>query len=85
MTICCDWNASQDLLDLLEKKIDEIEKRYEETSRLCEERLNQALDAETKMIALKTTMQRLNIMEFSVELFTCTSELKNFSLNYVNI
>lgn len=32
MTISCDWNASQDLVNSLKKKIDETEKRYEETS-----------------------------------------------------
>jgi len=42
----------------LEKKIDETEKKYEEASRLCEERLKQALDAETGLIDLKTSMQR---------------------------
>ncbi|EFH57530.1 hypothetical protein ARALYDRAFT_321053 [Arabidopsis lyrata subsp. lyrata] len=48
-----------DLVDLLEKKIDETEKKYEEASRLCEERLKQVLDTETKLIELKTSMQRL--------------------------
>ncbi|KFK31068.1 hypothetical protein AALP_AA6G064300 [Arabis alpina] len=48
-----------DLVDLLEKKIDETEKKYEEASRLCEERLKQVIDAETKLIELKTSMQRL--------------------------
>ncbi|KAI5649888.1 hypothetical protein M9H77_35893 [Catharanthus roseus] len=47
------------LVNSLEKKIDESEKKYEETSRLSEERLKQALDAETKIIALKTAMQSL--------------------------
>ncbi|XP_023645863.1 myosin-7 isoform X1 [Capsella rubella] len=48
-----------DQVSSLEKKIDETEKKYEEASRLCEERLKQALDAETKLIELKTSMQRL--------------------------
>ncbi|VYS44998.1 unnamed protein product [Arabidopsis thaliana] len=48
-----------DLVSSLEKKIDETEKKYEEASRLCEERLKQALDAETRLIDLKTSMQRL--------------------------
>ncbi|CAH2038926.1 unnamed protein product [Thlaspi arvense] len=48
-----------DLVSSLEKKIDETEKKYEESSRLCEERLKQVLDAETKIIELKTSMQRL--------------------------
>ncbi|XP_024007808.1 myosin-7 isoform X2 [Eutrema salsugineum] len=48
-----------ELVSSLEKKIDETEKKYEEASRLCEERLKQVLDAETKLIELKTYMQRL--------------------------
>lgn len=48
----------QALVNSLEKKIDETEKRFEETSKVSEERLKQALDAESKMIELKTTMQR---------------------------
>ncbi|XP_059632269.1 myosin-8-like [Cornus florida] len=47
------------LVSSLEKKIDETEKKYEETNKLSEERLKQALDAETKIIQLKTDMQRL--------------------------
>ena len=47
----------QDLVDLLEKKVQETEKKYEEASKLCEERLQQVVDAETKLIKLKTSMQ----------------------------
>ncbi|XP_019461246.1 PREDICTED: myosin-6-like [Lupinus angustifolius] len=47
------------LVTLLEKKIDETEKKYEEASKISEERLKQALDAETKIVQLKTAMQRL--------------------------
>ncbi|XP_071689414.1 myosin-6-like isoform X2 [Rutidosis leptorrhynchoides] len=47
------------LVSSLEKKIDDTEKRFEETNKLCEERLKQALDAETKIIQLKTAMQGL--------------------------
>ncbi|KHN18273.1 hypothetical protein glysoja_035704 [Glycine soja] len=46
------------LVSSLEKKIDETEKRYEEANKISEERLKQALDAESKIIQLKTTMQR---------------------------
>uniref|UniRef100_A0A2C9UDX1 Uncharacterized protein n=1 Tax=Manihot esculenta TaxID=3983 RepID=A0A2C9UDX1_MANES len=42
-----------------EKQIDETERKYEETCRISEERLKQALDAEAKIIELKTSMQRL--------------------------
>ncbi|KFK42801.1 hypothetical protein AALP_AA1G040500 [Arabis alpina] len=48
-----------DLVSSLENKIDETEKKYEEASRLCEERLKQALDAEIKLIEFKTLMLRL--------------------------
>ncbi|XP_027118946.1 myosin-8-like [Coffea arabica] len=47
------------LVNSLENRIDETQKKYEETSRLSEERLKQALDAESKIIELKTAMQRL--------------------------
>ncbi|KAF8092561.1 hypothetical protein N665_0411s0021 [Sinapis alba] len=48
-----------DMIHLLENKIEETEKKYEEASKLCEERLQQVVDAETKLIELKTCMQRL--------------------------
>ncbi|KAA8548908.1 hypothetical protein F0562_000592 [Nyssa sinensis] len=47
------------LVSSLEKKIDETEKKYEETNKLSEERLKQALEAESKIIQLKTAMQGL--------------------------
>ncbi|KAL7251326.1 hypothetical protein ACSBR1_013207 [Camellia fascicularis] len=47
------------LVSSLENKINEAEKKYEETNKLSEERLKQALDAESKIIQLKTDMQRL--------------------------
>ncbi|GAU27571.1 hypothetical protein TSUD_30030 [Trifolium subterraneum] len=47
------------LVSSLERKIDETEKRYEEANKLSEERLKQALDAESKIIQLKTSMQRI--------------------------
>ncbi|KAJ7979748.1 Myosin [Quillaja saponaria] len=49
----------KDLVNSLEKKIDETERKYEETNKLSEERLKQATEAETKIIQLKTAMQRL--------------------------
>jgi myosin-5 len=48
----------QAMVSSLEIKIDETEKKYEEASKISEERLKQALDAETKIIQLKTAMQR---------------------------
>ncbi|KAG5055444.1 hypothetical protein JHK85_007954 [Glycine max] len=49
----------KNMVSSLEKKIDETEKRYEEANKVGEERLKQALDAESKVIQLKTAMQRL--------------------------
>ena len=46
------------MVSSLEKKIDETEKRYEEANKISEERLKQALEAESKIIQLKTAMQR---------------------------
>ncbi|XP_050372273.1 myosin-6-like isoform X2 [Argentina anserina] len=43
----------------LKALVNSLEKKIEETSRLSEERLNQATVAESKIIELKTTMQRL--------------------------
>ncbi|KAK9082960.1 hypothetical protein Scep_029431 [Stephania cephalantha] len=48
------------MVNSLEKKIDETERKYEETNKLSEERLKQALEAESKIIELKTAMQRLD-------------------------
>lgn len=43
----------------LEVRIDETEKRFEETSKISDERLKQNLEAESKIVQLKTAMQRL--------------------------
>ncbi|KAK8609951.1 hypothetical protein V6N13_093361 [Hibiscus sabdariffa] len=42
----------------LEQKVDVTEKKYEETNKLSEQRLKQAVEAEKKIIELKTAMQR---------------------------
>ncbi|XP_023539621.1 myosin-7-like isoform X1 [Cucurbita pepo subsp. pepo] len=47
------------LVSSLESKIDETERKFEESNRLSEERLKQATEAESKIIELKTAMQRL--------------------------
>ncbi|GMI64515.1 myosin XI B, ARABIDOPSIS THALIANA MYOSIN XI B, MYOSIN XI-8, MYOSIN XI B [Hibiscus trionum] len=47
------------LVATLEQKIDATEKKYEETNKLSEERLKQAMEAEMKIIELKSAMQRL--------------------------
>lgn len=49
----------QGLVNSLENKIDDTEKKYEETKRISEERLKQALEAESKIMKMKTDMQRL--------------------------
>ncbi|PKI76828.1 hypothetical protein CRG98_002814 [Punica granatum] len=46
------------LVNSLEKKIDDTEKKYEETRKISEERLKQAMDAESKLVQMKTDMQR---------------------------
>ncbi|CAL0299876.1 unnamed protein product [Lupinus luteus] len=47
------------MVSSLEKKIDETEKRYEEANRIGEERLKQALEAESKLSQLKNAMESL--------------------------
>jgi myosin-5 len=47
------------LVSSLEKKIDDTEKKYQETSKISEERLKQAMDAETKIVDLNMAMLRL--------------------------
>ncbi|KAJ4907183.1 Myosin-10 [Raphanus sativus] len=65
-----------DLVDLLEKKIVETEKKYEEASRLCEERLQQVVDTEKKHEeASKLCEERLQQV---VEAETKLIELKTF-------
>ncbi|CAL0309813.1 unnamed protein product [Lupinus luteus] len=49
----------KNMLSSMEKKINETEKKYEEANRIGEERLKQALEAESKVIQLKNAMQRL--------------------------
>ena len=46
-------------MSLLEKKIDVTEKKFEETNKISEQRLKQALEAESKIVQLKTVMHRL--------------------------
>lgn len=55
------------LVSSLEQKIDETEKKYEETNKLSEVRLKQAMEAETKIVQLKTAMQRLEEKIFDME------------------
>ncbi|GLT81491.1 hypothetical protein SLA2020_528730 [Shorea laevis] len=43
----------------LKAQVSSLGKKFDETSKLSEERLKQALDAESKIIELKTTMQKL--------------------------
>lgn len=49
----------QALVSSLETKIVETEKKYEETNKLSEERLRQAMDAESMIVKLKTSMHKL--------------------------
>jgi len=52
------FHKLQGLVNSLEKKIDDTEKKYEETKMISEERLKQAQEAESKIIKMKTDMQR---------------------------
>ncbi|KAK1591991.1 hypothetical protein Q3G72_017291 [Acer saccharum] len=67
------------LVSSLEKKIDETERKFEETNKLSEERLKQASEAESKMIDLKTAMQRLEekLSDMQTEDQIMRHELKN--------
>ncbi|KAK7310414.1 hypothetical protein RJT34_07924 [Clitoria ternatea] len=49
----------KDQVNSWEKKFDEVESKYEECNRLSEDRMNQIIETESKMIELKTNMQRL--------------------------
>ena len=51
----------QTLVSSLEKKIDDTEKKYQETSKISEDRLKQAMDAETKIVDLNMAMLRFSI------------------------
>ncbi|KAF3667539.1 Myosin-9 [Capsicum annuum] len=55
------------MVSSLENKIGETERKYEETNKLSEERLKQAMEAESKIVQLKTTMQRLEEKFFDME------------------
>ncbi|XVE81493.1 hypothetical protein DITRI_Ditri15bG0068800 [Diplodiscus trichospermus] len=79
------------LVSSLEHKIDETERKYEEANRLSEERLKQATEAESKIIELKTAMQRLEekILDMETEdqilrkqalLSTPSKKMENLSL-----
>ncbi|XP_012569386.1 myosin-6-like isoform X1 [Cicer arietinum] len=65
--LCSENEKLKNLVSSLEKKIDETEKKYEEETKVSEERLKQALDAESKVIQMKTAMQRLEEKYADVE------------------
>nr|GFC69934.1 myosin XI A [Tanacetum cinerariifolium] len=48
-----------DTVSSLEQENSEIQKKFEETSKLSEDRLKEAMDAESKIIDLKLDMQSL--------------------------
>lgn len=54
----------QSLVSSLDKKIDEAEKKFEETSKINEERLKQALEAETTIVNLKTAVHEYQLYIF---------------------
>ncbi|AES81671.2 putative myosin ATPase [Medicago truncatula] len=69
------------LVSSLEKKIDETEKRYEEEAKVSEERLKQALDAESKVIQMKTAMQRLEEKFADIEFANHVLQKQSLSIN----
>ena len=59
----------------LEKKIDEAEKKCEETSRISEERLKKAVEAESKITIMHSSMQRcLKLLALTFQKFTFFSQ-----------
>lgn len=66
------YEQVQALVSSLENKIDETEKKFEESNRLSEERLKQALEAESKIIELKTSMQRSFLLFCSLNMYQDT-------------
>uniref|UniRef100_A0A7N0SYH6 Uncharacterized protein n=1 Tax=Kalanchoe fedtschenkoi TaxID=63787 RepID=A0A7N0SYH6_KALFE len=55
------------LVASLEQKINETEKKYEVTKKISEERLKQAVDAESLIIKLKSTLNSLETKFFDME------------------
>lgn len=53
----------QGMVSSLEIKIDETAKELQETTRISQDRLKQALEAESKVAKLKTAMQRYSLQE----------------------
>lgn len=53
----------QGMVSSLEIKIDETAKELQETSRISQDRLKQALEAESKVVKLKNAMQRYRLQE----------------------
>lgn len=56
----------QGMVSSLETKIDETAKELQETSRISQDRLKQALKAESKVEKLKTAMQRYPLQESTI-------------------
>ena len=61
----------QTLVSSLEKKIDGTEKKYQETSKISEERLKQAMDAETKIVDLNMAMLRFSYFPSRYTIASC--------------
>ncbi|KAJ0510529.1 putative myosin ATPase [Helianthus annuus] len=58
-TLTTDNEKLKGVVNSLESEINETQKKYEETSKLSEDRLKEAMDAEAKIIDLKLDMQCL--------------------------
>ncbi|KAD3337017.1 hypothetical protein E3N88_32537 [Mikania micrantha] len=57
-TLATDNEKLKDVVNSLKMETNEIQQKYEETSKLSEDRLKEAMDAEAKIIELKIDMQR---------------------------
>ncbi|XP_071718408.1 myosin-14-like [Rutidosis leptorrhynchoides] len=72
-TLTSDNEKLKDVVKSLEQENSETQKKYEETSKLSEDRLKEAMDAESKIIELKLDMQslqeRIADMEVEEEIF----------------
>ncbi|KAK9068732.1 hypothetical protein SSX86_012847 [Deinandra increscens subsp. villosa] len=58
-TLTTDLEKLKDVVNSMELEINETQKKYEETSKLSEDRLKEAVEAEAKIIDLKIDMQSL--------------------------
>ncbi|XP_051141861.1 myosin-6-like isoform X2 [Andrographis paniculata] len=71
----------KELVSSLEHKIDEAEKKYEAANKLSEERLKQAMEAESMIVKLKTTVHKLEEKIADMEFESQILRQETFSSN----